>query len=212
MTRRPLDGRVAVVTGANHGIGAATAAELARLGADVLVTYLAFTPDDDDPGRPEVYRTAREQGPEAAVRAVRSAGRSAHALEADLTDPAIAPEVFTVAEQNLGPVSILVNNASAWRKDSFHPEQSDAVGRPSGIVDASTSSAQLLVDARAGALLIAELASSVRRHGLQWGRVVSLTSGGSGGFPGEASYGAAKAALENYTMTRLVTGNVIRLR
>jgi len=42
--------------------------------------------------------------------------------------------------------------------------------------------------------------------------VVSLTSGGSGGFPGEASYGAAKAALENYTMTRLVTGNVIRLR
>lgn len=75
MTRRPLDGRVAVVTGANHGIGAATAAELARLGADVLVTYLAFTPDDDDPGRPEVYRTAREQGPEAAVRAVRSARR-----------------------------------------------------------------------------------------------------------------------------------------
>ena len=33
------------------------------------------------------------------------------------------------------------------------------------------------------------------------GRIVSLTSGGPMGFPGEASYGAAKAALDNYTMT-----------
>jgi 3-oxoacyl-[acyl-carrier protein] reductase len=63
---------------------------------------------------------------------------------------------------------------------------------------------QLLVDARAGALMIAELASSVRCHRLGWGRIVSLTSGGPMGFPGEVSYGAAKAALENYTMSASV--------
>ena len=49
--------------------------------------------------------------------------------------------------------------------------------------------------------MIAELASSVRRHRIGWGRIVSLTSGGPMGFPGEVSYGAAKAALENYTMS-----------
>lgn len=57
MPRLPLSGRVAVVSGANHGIGAATAAELARLGADVAVTYLAYTPHDHDPGRPTAYRS-----------------------------------------------------------------------------------------------------------------------------------------------------------
>src|SRR5580765_2830541 len=43
-----------------------------------------------------------------------------------------------------------------------------------------------------------------RRHigrGATWGRIVGLTSGGPNGFPGEVSYGAAKAALENYTMS-----------
>ena len=39
----PLSGRVAIVTGANHSIGAATAERLAMLGADVLITYLRNT-------------------------------------------------------------------------------------------------------------------------------------------------------------------------
>jgi NAD(P)-dependent dehydrogenase (short-subunit alcohol dehydrogenase family) len=47
----PLRGRVAVVTGANHGIGAATAVALARLGADVAVSYLRL---GDDTGRSRV--------------------------------------------------------------------------------------------------------------------------------------------------------------
>jgi 3-oxoacyl-[acyl-carrier protein] reductase len=64
-----------------------------------------------------------------------------------------------------------------------------------------TALPQFLVDARGGALMIAQLAASVRRHRLGWGRIVSLTSGGPMGFPGEVSYGAAKAALENYTMS-----------
>src|SRR4029079_8917209 len=49
--------------------------------------------------------------------------------------------------------------------------------------------------------LMAELAQRHIARGATWGRIVSLTSGGPAGFPGEASYGAAKAALENYTMT-----------
>jgi 3-oxoacyl-[acyl-carrier protein] reductase len=54
---------------------------------------------------------------------------------------------------------------------------------------------------RASAALIAEFA---RRHVARqatWGRIIGLTSGGRAGFPGEVSYGAAQAALENYAMT-----------
>lgn len=114
MSTLPLDGRVAVVSGANHGIGAVTAAELARLGADVAVTFLAYTPTDHDPARPAAYRTKREQGPGATVAAVEAVGRRAHPIEADLTDPDAPARIFAEAEDALGAVSILVNNASGW--------------------------------------------------------------------------------------------------
>jgi 3-oxoacyl-[acyl-carrier protein] reductase len=67
-------------------------------------------------------------------------------------------------------------------------------------VTAATIDQQFAIDARGSALLIAEFA---RRHvgrGAGWGRIIGLTSGGPMGFPEEVSYGAAKAALENYHM------------
>ena len=201
MSQLPLDGRVAIVSGANHGIGASTAAELARLGADVAVTYLSFTPTDDDPGRPLEYRSQREQGPEATIAAIEAVGRRSHSVQADLTDADSPARLFEQVETALGPVSILINNASAWRKDTFSPERDDLLGRPREQLSSETASPQLLVDALAGALMISQLAASVRRHRVDWGRIVSLTSGGASGFPGEVSYGAAKAALENYTMS-----------
>jgi 3-oxoacyl-[acyl-carrier protein] reductase len=191
MSHLPLLGRVALVSGANHGIGAATAAELARLGADVGVTYLAYTPTDHDPGRPDTYRVAREQGPDATVAAVAAEGRRCVAVEADLSDPHAPLQVFDAIEAALGPVEVLVNNASGWRKDTFAAD---------GEMTAASIDSQLLVDARAGALMIAEVARRHRGGGRKWGRVVSLTSGGPMGFPGQVSYGAAKAALESYTM------------
>lgn len=81
---------------------------------------------------------------------------------------------------------------------------------------AETFEAKFGVDARAGALLIAELFRRSRRRGTAWGRVVSLCSGTPAGFPSEVSYGAAKAALDNYTMSAAaelapwgVTANVV---
>jgi 3-oxoacyl-[acyl-carrier protein] reductase len=201
MPARPLEGRVALVTGANHGIGASTAVALAQLGAKVAISYLRLEVQDDDPGRPAAYAEDRRRDGLAVVAEVHAAGSAAVAIEADLADPATPARLFDEAEAALGPVSVLVNNASGWRQDTFSGLPADRVGRPNRPVTPETIDAQLLVDARGGALLMAELARRSRLRRADWGRIISLTSGGPAGFPGEVSYGAAKAALENYTMS-----------
>jgi 3-oxoacyl-[acyl-carrier protein] reductase len=192
---------VALVTGANQGIGAATALALGRRGSAVLVAY--FRPGDDD-GQPAEYNRLRRGDAADVVTEIERAGGRAHAVEADLRDPATPARLFDAAEERLGPVDILVNNASGWVQDTFKPEEVDKFGRPMREVSAQTFQQQFAVDAMAPALLIAEFARRHRARGGTWGRIVGLTSGGQHGFPDEVSYGAAKAAQENYTMSASV--------
>jgi 3-oxoacyl-[acyl-carrier protein] reductase len=112
--------------------------------------------------------------------------------------------LFNAAEQAFGTVDILINNATGWVADTFAPTTVDRLGRQLRPVAVETFQPNFLVDAQAGALLIAELARrSVAAH-RNWGRIISLTSGGGLGFPEEVSYGAAKAALNHYTMSAAV--------
>jgi 3-oxoacyl-[acyl-carrier protein] reductase len=195
-----LRGHVALVTGANHGIGAATARALASCGAAVALSYLRLL-DRPDPGIPEAYRRNRASDAAPVLDAIRASGGRAIAIEADLRDAGAPARLFDAAEAELGPVDILINNATGWRADTFTAAPLDAAGRRLEPVSEASFSALFEVDARAAALLIAELARRHRERGSVWGRIVGLTSGGPDGFPGEVSYGAAKAALENYTMS-----------
>ncbi|MEV0682053.1 SDR family oxidoreductase [Actinosynnema sp. NPDC050436] len=190
----------AVVTGANQGIGAATARALAAQGVSVLITYLRCTPTPD-PSLPGEYFSAREAGADSVVAAIEEAGGRAHAVEVDLTDVTAPTALFDTAEELFGPVDVLVNNASGWVQDTFLADPEDRFGRVQRAVVPQTFDAQFAVDARAGALLIAEFARRHLARGGNWGRIVGLTSGSPEGFPGEVSYGAAKAALDSYTMS-----------
>ena len=80
-------GHTAIVTGANHGIGAATAEALARRGCAVLCTYLRVT-DPEDPGIPRRFRDNRAADAAAVIARIEGNGGTAAAVEADLSDPA----------------------------------------------------------------------------------------------------------------------------
>ena len=193
----------AIVTGANHGIGAATAQALARSGCAVLCTYLRVA-DPEDPGIPRAYRDHRARDAAAVTARIAEEGGSAVAVETDLSAPAAPARLFDAAEERLGPVDVLVNNATGWVADTFASAAADRAGRNLQPVSQGTWTQQFTVDAMGAALMIAEFARRhiARRAG--WGRIIGLTSGGSLGFPEEVSYGAAKAAQVNYTMSAAV--------
>ena len=92
-----LEGQVAIVTGAGRGIGRATAIELARMGADIVVAEL------DGAG---AERTAAE---------VRGLGCRASAATTDVTSRADLQAMVERARGELGRIDILVNNAGIYR-------------------------------------------------------------------------------------------------
>jgi 3-oxoacyl-[acyl-carrier protein] reductase len=91
---RPLEGKVALVTGASRGIGAAAAKRLAEGGASVVVNYHQNT---------EAARKVLAQ--------VESAGSRGMIFQADVTRKDQAEDLVKATEQKLGPVNVLVNNA-----------------------------------------------------------------------------------------------------
>jgi 3-oxoacyl-[acyl-carrier protein] reductase len=161
----------------------------------VLCTYLRVD-DPAGPFLPPAYQENRAQDGGHVADRIRAGGGRALAMEANLSDPATPAALFDAAEEQLGPVDILVNNASGWVADSFQPGHTDGFGRPVQAMNPGTWLQQFSVDAMAAALLIAEFARRHIARGGTWGRIVGLTSG--------AEHGAAKAAQTSYTMSAAI--------
>ena len=209
MVQTGLQGKVALITGANHGIGAATAKALAAEGAAVVINYLRMRPlkdsaDEQAPATLSVYDERRAQGADEIVQAIRTQGGRAEAIEADLAQPETVPILFERAEELFGPVDILVNNADYCTADSFEPPDLLNNERAPGgygitALSAASHDAHFAVNSRAIALLIAEFARRRIQRGLRGGRIISISTDGAVGFFHEISYGASKYAAESYT-------------
>jgi 3-oxoacyl-[acyl-carrier protein] reductase len=203
-----LRDRRVLVTGANNrlGIGAATARAFAKLGATLFLHYYR-TPLDTHAGD-DVYRVEQASSADPILRDIADIGGRCASHEADFTDPTTIAPLFDAAERFCGGIDVLVNNAAAWSADTF---LTAAEARRNPFIELWTDSGppiapgpatrQLVANALAPALLIAEFA---RRHigrGGRWGRIINISTAGSECFPSEASYGASKHALESYTRT-----------
>jgi 3-oxoacyl-[acyl-carrier protein] reductase len=156
--------QVAVVTGGARGIGRATARRLARHGAAVCVNYVA---------RPDAAEQVADE--------IKRGGGRAITVRADVADQAAVEAMVARAEAELGPITILVNNAGASHQatlDTFDPAQLERMRRVN-------------VDAVIHATRAVMAGMRARRYG----RIVTVASIAAIGtaLPGNAFYAASKA-------------------
>jgi 3-oxoacyl-[acyl-carrier protein] reductase len=168
----------ALVTGASRGIGAASARALADAGWPVAVNYRS---DQDGANR--------------TVSAIEAEGGRAEAIQGDVADPGCADALFGAAEERLGPVMVLVNNAGVTA-DNLSPQIDDADW--DSVIDTNLSAAFRLTRRALRPMMKA-----------RYGRVVNVASViGQRANPGQANYAASKAGL--IAMTKTVAAEVAR--
>lgn len=164
-----LNGQIALVTGASRGIGAAIAVALAEAGADVAVNY----------------RT-RQGEAEAVCVQIRSLGRRAVAIAADVSRAGEVSEMVATIEQELGSVGILVNNAG--------------IARPQPLEEITESDWDelLAVNLKSAFLVTQAVVPGMRAR--KWGRIINVSSvaAQTGGVVGP-HYAASKAGMHGLT-------------
>jgi NAD(P)-dependent dehydrogenase (short-subunit alcohol dehydrogenase family) len=169
---KPLEGRIALVTGASRGVGRGIALALAEDGADVAVNY-----------RREV------EAAEEVVEAIRKRGRRAFAYAASIDDADADAAMCEGIARDLGPVSILVNNAGI-------------ASRGRSVADTDPAEMARVVATHAfGAHHLCRLLVPAMREEPR-GDVVMISSVATRGMgPNGAPYNMGKAALEALALT-----------
>jgi NAD(P)-dependent dehydrogenase (short-subunit alcohol dehydrogenase family) len=169
-----LDGKVAIVTGAASGIGAATAEVLAREGAKVVVADL-----DGDRARSHAERITAD-------------GHDAVGSAFDLGDPASIEELVGSVVSTCGGIDVLHNNAAATHL---------AATRDSPILQADPEvwDETFRINVRGTVLMIKAVVPYMLERG--GGSIINTSSGaGAAGDLGHTAYGASKAAINAITL------------
>ena len=167
MAREPriLAGETAAITGGARGIGRATAEAFLRKGMKVAIGDVDFD---------AAQRTASELGP------------STVALPLDVTDRASFAAFLDGAEEQLGPVDVLVNNAGIMQ-----------VGR---FIDEDDLTARRMVDINIHGVILGMKLALERMIPRDRGHIVNISSqAGKFGTPGGATYSATKHAVVGLT-------------
>ena len=219
-----IAGKTAIVTGANHGIGAATAQSLAAQGVKVLVAYyrpsvpyaeheLEQALQEQRPGLPLYYAMWQKPG-EDVVAEIKASGGVAHAHEADLGEAANIAGLFSLCERELGPADILIANHTHWAPDTFDPARASADRDAPLLADLERIERHFAVNARATALMIREFVDRHLARQSAWGRIVTLTTVAA--HAASISYAASKRAVVSYTLSAAaelgkygITANVV---
>jgi 3-oxoacyl-[acyl-carrier protein] reductase len=164
-----LIGKIALVTGASRGIGRAVALTLAAAGADVAVNF----------------RVARAEA-DSLADDIEKLGRRCLTIQADVSKGPEVERLVSAVQSELGPVSVLVNNAGIARPQ---PLEEIAEVDWDEVVDVNLKSAFLMIQA---------CLPDLRRQ--KWGRIVNISSVAAqlGGIVGP-HYAASKAGLHGLT-------------
>jgi 3-oxoacyl-[acyl-carrier protein] reductase len=165
----PLHGRTALVTGSSRGIGRAIAVELARAGAALVVNYLR-----------------RQAEAEATVEEIRRLDRACAGVQADVSVAGEVARLVRTAEERVGPIDILINNAG--------------IARVQPVEEISERDWDDLIDGNLKSCFLVTQAVLPGMRARQWGRIVNLSSVAAqvGGVVGP-HYAASKAGMLGLT-------------
>jgi 3-oxoacyl-[acyl-carrier protein] reductase len=166
-----LTGKVALITGASSGIGAATALVFADLGAKVAIGY-----------------HGNQKGAETVRQEIEKSGGAAIAIRADVRQSAEIRTLVQTATRNFGPIDILVNNAGSLVERQRILEVTEE--RWNDIMALNLTSAVLCSQAVAGSMIERKSGAIIN--------IVSI-AGRNGGGPGAGAYATAKGALITFT-------------
>ena len=181
MEHQPLEGRVAIVTGASRGIGRGLAVGLAEAGADVVCA--ARTEVEEPGGLPGTIHAAASD--------VRAAGKRSLAIRCDVGSEDDIEALIERTVETFGRIDVLVNNAMAPTRGRFEETSAE-------MWDTSmrTNVRSLFVLCRA---VLPHMAAA------GGGSIINISSGAAEHAasaslpPGYAVYSVAKAAMERFT-------------
>ncbi len=204
-----LANKVVLVTGANHGIGEATARAFAREKARVFVTY--FRPPveysqakldeaiENGIGGPELYAAMHQKNADTLIEELSREGVKCHALELDLGKAESIPVLFDTCERHLGPVDILVNNHTYCAMETFDPESVVSDGFTISFATAESIDKHHAVNTRAYALMMAEYAKRYIARNGEDGRIINISTDAAHCHEKNINYAASKHAIESYS-------------